>query len=353
MRITHHRLAAALVALAPLDARLAARQAPRLRVSPDSAVVAYGRRLALAATFVSAEGIAVAVRVARWASTCGTIDRGGRLTAPPAPAAPAREGAAPTVCRVRVTFTAPSGEPVVAYARVRLVESREAPEPPSPVRPAEVPPGRASVPEFPWPIPQPTALAAIPPRLLAADGAPGAQRLGDVAERLAAALRRAGADHAIYAIPRSAVPAGFVFVTRLERIDDAGVPFPPPDRFPEDATAAAVGHGFLDFVVSRFVARPGYFRILAIVVTSEPVVPGPERPALARVESLIHGGMAALPPEMADVRVVGLTPVVAIYEFARRGSRGVVNWRSSPSVHPLRHLVAAGIWSANDLGLDR
>jgi hypothetical protein len=208
------------------------------------------------------------------------------------------------------------------------------------------------LPQFPWPVPQATTRSPIPrallARALAANERPGdvEDRLGDVASQIETALARAQLDYAVYAIGDS----GFAYATAAEMIQQDGRPVPPPNRFPSDVRTAQNTDGILDFIISRFRARPGYFRIIAIVVTNRNLVNASATLTVDGATALVRGGMATMPPSLANVRVKGLQFVAYVYEFERANAADeLVSLRTAPLVTARRHLAAAGIWTPPQL----
>ncbi|MGA2384565.1 MAG: carboxypeptidase-like regulatory domain-containing protein [Gemmatimonadales bacterium] len=235
----------------------------------------------------------------------------------------------------------------------------EAPEPiPQAARPPELSRPAAPqaarppepLPQFPWPPPQATARVVIPRGLVTRpvrSGAPSApDTLGYVADSIESALRRADIEWAVYAVGDS----GFAYVTRAERIRATGEPFPPPDRFPDDIATATGTHGFLALIISRFRARPGFFRIIAVVVTSRPVLSSGRPLLLDAATQLIHGGMATVPAALRRRAVRDLETVALVYEFERPSAADSVALRASPLVSARQHLAFAGLWTQAQLG---
>lgn len=170
--------------------------------------------------------------------------------------------------------------------------------------------------------------------------------LGYVADSIEKALDRAQIERAVYAIGDS----GFAYVTRVEMIHSGGEPFSPPDRFPNDVATASGRGGFLEFILSRFRARPGYFRIIVLVVTSRPISADTAALRLDAATRLIAGGMATLPPVLRRRAVRDLQSVALIYEFERPSASDDVLPRGAPLVSARMHLAEAGLWTESQLG---
>jgi hypothetical protein len=217
-----------------------------------------------------------------------------------------------------------------------------APPPPPPPPPMVV----ARVPQFPWPAPKPTTHTPIP-RALLQNPATASETLGDIADRVEIALRAAGLDYAAYGIGNS----GFAYVTRVEMIRPDGTPFPPPNRFPTDVRTSAPNERFLDFVVSRFFARPGFYRVIAIVVTDRPLITSSTGITADSATSLADGTMISIPPELRGLVVPRLGFAALIYEYSKaNAAQTTADLRTSPLISAHRHLAKAGIWSLAALG---
>jgi len=169
--------------------------------------------------------------------------------------------------------------------------------------------------------------------------------LGAVADSIEKAMRRASLEFGVYAIGDS----GFVYVTQTEMILATGKPLDPPGRFPTDMHTSSGSTGFLDFILSRFRARPGFYRVIAVVVTSRPVTASSRGLSEKEATTIAHGGMATLPPSFRKRVVRDLQCVAHIYEFERAGAADTVSFRQAPLVTAAEHLAAAGVWTRQQL----
>ena len=212
-------------------------------------------------------------------------------------------------------------------------------------------PQRIPLPPFPWPPPVATTRDVVPRGLVTRPAPAGAEgsvdTLGGVADSIESALRRGGIrDHAVYFIGDS----GFVYVTRAEMIQPTGAPYPGDDRFPTDLRTASGSQGFLEFIVSRFRARPGYFRIIAIIVTSRPIVTGGAPLSLDSATVLVNGGALTVPGALRRRAVRDLQVEAHVYEYLRPTASDTVGFRAASPVGARRHLAAAGLWTLDQLG---
>lgn len=300
----------------------------------------------------------------RLAATCGSFDAEGKYHAPSSAGR----------CTLTVVVQDGSGQrvtgskvidvfdPAMESVRVRPPQGAPVTVPaarPSPIARAAPPPPTTpmmarrddALPQFPWPPPAPTTRMVIPRRLLTAPMPPGdstavsGDRLGDVADSIEHALNRAGLDFAAYAIGDS----GFAYVSQVEMIHRDGTYFPPPQRFPDDVHTASARSGFLSFITSRFFASPGYFRVIAIVVTGRDLRSAPTTLSVDSATSLAHGGMATLPVALRNLIVPNLQFEALVYEFEKHGAADSVALRAAAPPQAREHLSRAGLWRLDDL----
>ena len=109
-------------------------------------------------------------------------------------------------------------DPIAEFAERPGSKDKPAADPTTASAPSQSSP-LVQIPAFPWPYPRPSARAEIDRTLLTGGGK---AKLADVDRRLSAAFQDAGyGDKSYYSIPQ-----GFVMVSRMEQIDDHGVPTP-------------------------------------------------------------------------------------------------------------------------------
>ncbi len=166
---------------------------------------------------------------------------------------------------------------------------------------AEVEPGR-----FPWPPPNPSFQST-----LGADLYAGVQTLGDMNERLSAALERIGIpDFRRRYYP---VPNGFALVTSLEKIDDEGRPT--ENRWSQDIYVLdppSIGNWLWALVN----ARSGRFRVIAIIVTSDDVDTDGSVGDRDEATGWLNSGLSALNSDRAECAFGSKHRVtVLVYEF--------------------------------------
>jgi hypothetical protein len=168
-----------------------------------------------------------------------------------------------------------------------------------------------SMPQFPWPPPEWTSRYALPVAILSGGPAP---RLGEVFDRLEAALRRAKIDEwSVYAIGDD----GFAVAARMESIRDDGVPVDGGNRWTIRSRVEPPQFDLLWYVRGLMTAQTGRYRIIAVVITPRVVTAGtPERGELIR--KLPYVGPGRLPPELRNRSAPSSCCAEAlIYEFYR------------------------------------
>jgi hypothetical protein len=198
---------------------------------------------------------------------------------------------------------------------------------------------RGALPDLePWPPPEPSSFARLP-RTALVDAAHPAT-LKSVAARLAAALERAQyPDYTFFS-----VPGGFAMATRIERIDEQGVPlgelrFAPPNAFEPFALVACVKN--------LFFAPTGLYRQFLFVVTDQPFVASPKQLPPEELQTLPARGATALPSPYAERPFTDEHQVTAlIYEFCKGCSTPTSKVEQVKRVDAHRHLAGAQL----DLG---
>lgn len=189
----------------------------------------------------------------------------------------------------------------------------------------------ADLPHFPWPAPRPVLQQPIP---LSALGGPG-MTLGDVADALRNRIQAADPDFEIGVF--SGPPDGFVLLTRMERITDDGAPFPAPNRFTVKGNPSA---GFWDAIRGLMAERPGHFRVIAFVVTSQIAIDPTRSPLSIPIDRI--GEASVLPVAVARVPMGARRIFALVYAFERRPGKPQQPWTDgAPSA--LMHLRRSGI----------
>jgi hypothetical protein len=162
--------------------------------------------------------------------------------------------------------------------------------------------------------------------------------LGDLNGFLTAALAQTGYREKSY----YAVPDGFALVTRLEQIEIDGRS-KTLDRWSADAPQVHSLRAYLDALLR---AAPGYYRVVALVVTDVPFTQSNGRVSESDALAWLRGGVPWLPTAIADRPYTAEVACTAlIYEFERpAGGDPTILLPSRLDAHT--HLVKSGLWDA-------
>ncbi|WP_375765022.1 hypothetical protein NR798_25235 [Archangium gephyra] len=161
-------------------------------------------------------------------------------------------------------------------------------------------------------------------------------------KRLRQALDRRGyEDIAWYSTPGG---EGFVLFTHIEQIHTDGTPFSGSRRFLPEVTREY--RGLSDFLQALFMAPPGRFRVIALVVTAEELQFSDETLSRSEATTLLRGprrlaSSVAQRPLTSDHQVYAL-----IYEFTKRRSEPEGQFVRDSELTGFQHLQAAGLLRA-------
>ena len=168
------------------------------------------------------------------------------------------------------------------------------------------------------------------------------ERLGDVDAVLSDVLARTGyAEKSYWAVPR-----GFVIATRLEQIDANGKPKPPPARWSAETPRLSGEFSLSVYLRALFTADPGYYRIVAFIVTDALFSQSDRSVSSQEARSWVAKGFNALPASIAGQAYGPAVVCTAmIYEFERRAGSEAQPLVPS-SIDARAHLVGSGLWTA-------
>jgi HEAT repeat protein len=185
-------------------------------------------------------------------------------------------------------------------------------------------------PRFPWPPPRFSAHDLLPPSFLGSNRA----ALADVYRRLASALQATGFEECgVFE-----APGGFALVTQVERIREDGSSAP-RQRW---SGGKARPLDLFDYLGRLFLQRPGEFRLIAFLVTTEDDLGRGATLSEAEARVLFLAGARSLPPRIGRLPLDSRSCHVLIYHFERQHGAAVVLY---PSSLPAReHLRKAGLW---------
>jgi hypothetical protein len=296
------------------------------------------RRLAVGSAVLAALIVALGAGLALWLESdleyAGrppvdmTVGGGPEPEPEPQPAPPDQTAGSPPPLDGEVEGGGPPSPPT-AGAEPPPTAGAEPPQGPAPP---------ASFPTFPWPPPSASAVQPLP------DPAPqlgASPTLGRVAAWIEGALEKTGYFDRSFL----AVPEGFAMVTRLEQINEDGMPVSETTRWPVEIDSP--GFSLARYLEALFHAPEGRYRVIVFVVTSEPVAPSRERPTQREMLGYLSGGADRLPPPLRDA---AYTPehrcTALVYEFERRGLQGRAALLVPGRLPGRNHLVGAGLWRA-------
>jgi hypothetical protein len=195
--------------------------------------------------------------------------------------------------------------------------------------------GINEIPKFPWPPPEASAIANLPPQFFT-----NAHSLADIEAKLSAALASSDYIQTGY----YAVPAGFALVTRIEQINNDGTPKPPPGRWaikPVRSFNLSLG----DYIKALFEATPGRFRVIVFVVTKFAFTQ--TSIAVTREEAMqwLSSGGNRLPHAIGDQPYTADHICTAlIYEFEMPETRDKAILNKASPLTAKAHLTAAKLW---------
>jgi HEAT repeat protein len=193
---------------------------------------------------------------------------------------------------------------------------------------------RFQLPEFPWPNPPTPAHIAvfgrqIPREFLGAD----ATTLEAVYERILRALTQTDPN---FESGVFGVPGGFAVLAKTERINEDGTPLPGEYRW---ALGYVPPRNLGDYIGQLFSERPGYFRVLAFVISTEKY--RPQDPSTNPLPSISEGA-TELPGEIAAASFRNKRAYVLVYSFKRFRGGAVTDFKLS-GLSALTHLERSGV----------
>jgi hypothetical protein len=218
----------------------------------------------------------------------------------------------------------------------------------------------ATIPDFPWPPPTPSASLVIPNEFIFRNALQHRSRnehsedtnthaeltLYDVGLLLRNALASAGYWENAY----FRAPGGFVIVARLERILSDGSPAGGVERF-DSSFHPLERFSVAGYLKVLFLAPPGYYRVIAFVVSSVPFAPSKEHVSSEEADIWLASGANDLPSSFKrQIYTREFTCTALIYEFEKRdaGSNPDAKrpGRLSAEVHLAKSGIEAGLaWS--------
>jgi hypothetical protein len=210
---------------------------------------------------------------------------------------------------------------------------------PSPIAQATpTPTTQATLPTF-FP-PKATATVPVPLHLIK-----GGISLGELAERLGRVMDSVGyVEKSFYSLD-AVDNKGCAIVTHIEQIKADGTPVA-KGRWSFELPSYE-NFSVQTFLAALFTAQPGYYRLIALVVSEKPLVEKQNPPSPSQAEELIHGPKSP-PLSLWTIPVTSAYRCIAyIYEFERpTRSHDPAFMKDSPDVTAQTHLASTGLWTA-------
>jgi ribose transport system substrate-binding protein len=228
-----------------------------------------------------------------------------------------------------------STEPAASPSPQETPEAEETPTATPAPKPAS---SEATLPTF-FP-PKATATVEVPLHLIK-EGI----SLGELAERLGRVMDSVGyVEKSFYSLD-AVDNKGCAIVTHIEQIKADGTPVA-EGRWSFELPNYAI-FSVQTFLAALFTAQPGYYRLIALVVSEKPLVEKPNPLSPSQAEELIHGPKSP-PPSLRTIPVTSAYRCIAyIYEFERpTRSHDPAFMKDSPDVTAQTHLASTGLWAA-------
>jgi len=166
--------------------------------------------------------------------------------------------------------------------------------------------------EFPWPPPRASSSATIPDKFFRNIDTM-AVLFTDVDKVIVSAIDSCGYFEKRYFF----VPDGFAMVTRIEKINQDGTPKEVPERW-EVEMKPVRKFSLGAYLKSLFTANPGYYRLIAFIITSHSFSQNDKTPNRKEFMELFHEGMNVLPNEISKLEYGEFHSCTAlIYEFEK------------------------------------
>lgn len=164
-------------------------------------------------------------------------------------------------------------------------------------------------------------------------------QLKDVDAALHRSLRKAGYEYSYFSVER-----GFALVSRMERITDAGAPYPDPKlRFDASVKHLTV-FSIQDYLKALFLAPPGYFRLIVFIVSPVPFSATGKPVSADEANAWLQQGANMLPPAVGRLNYSKDYACTAlIYEFEKRDTNAHPTERQPGRLSAQTHLVMSGI----------
>jgi len=193
-------------------------------------------------------------------------------------------------------------------------------------------------PKFPWPPPRASATVNIPNHLLMNQGQ--STTLADVATKLESVMQQAGYAEISY----FSAPGGYAIASRIEQINDDGVPKEPPARWSLQISKPGI-FSLKEYLLALFTAPKGRFRVIVWIVTNKPFVQNSDKITPEEAMEWVRSGATAIPKTLGELTYTGDYRTTAlIYEFEKSADAAEAIVKAPSSISGQDHLIKSNIW---------
>jgi hypothetical protein len=132
---------------------------------------------------------------------------------------------------------------------------------------------------------------------------------------------------------------GFALVTRIEFIDDVGIPVP-DHRFDTELPPVSWFRGW-EFLKALAFPHNGRYRLIALVVSQKPLVEKKAEMTRTEMEEINHGPSGLSDRDWADMAVTPQYFFIAyVYEFYRKTRSDPISFQESSDIQAQKHLAS-------------
>jgi hypothetical protein len=191
-----------------------------------------------------------------------------------------------------------------------------------------------SVPQFPWPPPEPSTSYAFPKDVFSRYST-----VGEVSDAILTALERSGyVERSFY----QTGDGGIALVTRLEMITSDGSPMAETERWPAESNKNPAS--FADFIRGLFYAKAGRYRDIVFILQEAAFRTSEKQVTAEDAEKWLTQGLIKLPPQLAS-KPFGKesTCTALIYEFTSYGTAAKPEPVKRSALTGKQHLIKAGL----------
>lgn len=188
------------------------------------------------------------------------------------------------------------------------------------------------LPSFPWPPPAGYKDILVPFNLFKPESV---TTLGGIYNSITAALN--SSDHNFEYGLFGGVPNGFALLARMEHVEEDGTPLPGKARW---TTMGSSNAGLLSLFDDIWFEKPGYFRVIAFIVTDDlNRTPNPNSVLLD-----VSGGSRLMPRDFGKTAITSQQIIALVYTLQRKDKGKFTVWSNGISSAQV-HLEKAGVWT--------